>query len=126
MCLSACATINAPDNQLTKDSSTELKHAEITKRVTARWEALVKGDLDSAYNFMSAASREALPLATYKRKIRPGGWRSINIDSIDCAAEVCTVRIMLTYDHQLMKGIQTPVAETWIIDKGTAWYVYRE
>jgi hypothetical protein len=24
-----------------------------------------------------------------------------------------------------MRGIQTPVEETWVFDKGQAWYVYR-
>ncbi len=34
--------------------------------------------------------------------------------------------MILTYDHEMMKGIQTPFEESWIIEKGTAWYVYRE
>jgi hypothetical protein len=32
---------------------------------------------------------------------------------------------MVTYDHKLMRGIRTPVEETWVFDKGQAWYVYR-
>jgi hypothetical protein len=28
-------------------------------------------------------------------------------------------------DHKLMKGIQTALDENWIIEKGSAWYVYR-
>ena len=31
---------------------------------------------------------------------------------------------MLTYDHRLMKGLMTPLHETWVIDEGQAWYVW--
>jgi hypothetical protein len=34
------------------------------------------------------------------------------------------VRLLVTYDHPRMKGITTPVVESWIIDGGQAWYVY--
>jgi len=33
--------------------------------------------------------------------------------------------MLVTYDVRRMKGIETPVDETWIIEKGSAWYVYR-
>jgi hypothetical protein len=32
---------------------------------------------------------------------------------------------MLTYDHPRMKGITTPLEESWILDKGQFWYLYR-
>jgi len=25
----------------------------------------------------------------------------------------------------MMKGVQTPLGESWIIEKGTAWYIYQ-
>jgi hypothetical protein len=33
--------------------------------------------------------------------------------------------MLITYDTRPMRGIQTPVEETWIIENGSAWYVYR-
>jgi predicted small secreted protein len=109
-----------------KDLAPEAKQALVTKRVNARWSALIKGDLDQAYTFMSAGSREAMPLELYKDKIKPGMWRAVRIDGVDCEAEICHVKMTLTYDHRMMKGIQTPFEETWILEKGNAWYVYRD
>jgi predicted small secreted protein len=109
-----------------KDLAPEAKRALVTERINARWNALIKGDLDQAYMFMSAGSREAVPLELYKDKIKPGTWRAVKIDSMQCEAEICQAKMTLTYDHRMMKGIQTPFEETWILEKGNAWYVYRD
>jgi hypothetical protein len=118
--VAACASM---PGSLSKDSTAEVKRAVVSERINARWQALIKGDLDTAYTYMSAASQEAMPLNVYKGKVTPGMWRSVKIESVQCEAEICTAKMILTYDHQRMKGIQTPFAENWIIDKGTVWYV---
>jgi predicted small secreted protein len=109
-----------------KDLAPEAKRALVAERINARWNALIKGDLDQAYTFMSAGSQEAMPLTLYKEKIKPGTWRAVKIDGMQCEAEICQARMTLTYDHRMMKGIQTPFEETWILEKGNAWYVYRD
>ena len=103
----------------------EGKRALVAERVNARWNALINGDLERAYTFMSAGSQAATPLDVYKVKIKPGMWRAVKIDSMDCDEEICRVKMTLTYDHRMMKGIQTPFQETWILEKGNAWYVYQ-
>src|ERR1700680_1859514 len=108
------------------DLALEAKKALVTERINARWQALIKGDLDAAYTYMSAASKETMPLTAYKAKIKPGMWRSVKINAIVCEVEICTASMTLTYDHRLMKGIQTPFQESWIIEKGTAWFVARD
>ena len=40
---------------------------------------------------------------------------------VACDGEACTVKLMLTYDHPKMKGIVTPVVESWIVDGAQAW-----
>ena len=119
--LASCASM-----QNVKDMTPETKKALVTQRINARWAALIKGDLDQAYTFMSAGSQEAIPLKAYKGKIKPGMWRAVKIDGIDCEVEICRARMTLTYDHERMKGIQTPFQETWILEEGNAWYVYRD
>ncbi len=119
--LAGCASMSG----LNRDSPAEAKQAVVTERIYARWQALIKGDLDTAYTYLSTASQEAMPLKVYKIKIKPGMWRSVQINSLQCEAEICKAKMTLTYDHRLMKDIQTPFEENWIIDKGTAWYVYR-
>ena len=120
--LAGCASMSGGG----KDLAPEAKRALVTERINARWDALIKGDLDQAYTFMSAGSQEAMPLKLYKEKIKPGMWRAVKIDSMNCDAEICQVKMTLTYDHKMMKGVQTPFQETWILEKGNAWYVYRD
>jgi hypothetical protein len=120
--LAGCASMSGDGKEMTL----EAKQAMVTKRVDDRWAALMKGDLEQAYTFMSVGSKEALPLKAYKDKIKPGMWRAVKVDSMACEAEICQVKMTLTYDHRMMKGIQTPFQETWILEKGNAWYVYRD
>jgi predicted small secreted protein len=120
--LAGCASMSGGG----KDLAPEAKQALVTERINARWNALIKGDLDQAYTFMSAGSQEAMPLKVYKAKLKPGMWRAAKIDSMNCDAEICQAKMTLTYDHKMMKGVQTPFQETWILEKGNAWYVYRD
>ena len=108
-----------------KDLALEAKQALVAERANARWNALIKGDLERAYTFMSDGSRAAVPLEVYKAKLKPGMWRAVKINNMSCDAEICHVNMTLTYDHTMMKGIQTPFQETWILEKGNAWYVYQ-
>ena len=51
----------------------------------------------------------------------------MNIDKVECVAEVCNVKLTLTYDYPpaKVKGVVTPLDESWIIDQGQAWFVFR-
>ncbi len=108
-----------------KDSDPAAKQKVVAERAEARWQALIKGDLDGAYTYLSEGSKATTPLPVYKAKIKPGMWRQAKVDKVECEAEVCKVQIQITFDHKLMKGIQMPLNESWIIEKGSAWYVYR-
>ena len=116
--LAGCASIGV-------DSPPEAKQKVVAERAEARWQLLIKGDVAGAYDFMSAGSKAVTSLDMYKAKVRPGGWRQASVEKVDCAAEVCRVVMKITYDRKQMKGIETPLDETWIIEKGSAWYVYR-
>jgi len=116
--LAGCAGIGA-------DSSPEAKQKAVAARAEARWQLLIKGDFAGAYEFLSSGSKATMPLDLYKAKMRPGGWRQATVEKVDCEAEVCNLVVEVTFDRRQMTGIQAPVRETWIIEKGSAWYVYR-
>ena len=121
--LAACASISV-------NSPPEAKQKVVDERAQARWELLIKGDVEGAYQYLSAGSKAATPLGLYKGKIKPGMWRGAKVDKVDCEAEICKVQMLITYDFRaarggVMKGIETPVPETWIIENGTVGYVYR-
>ena len=115
--LAGCATLSV-------DSPPEAKQKVVAERAQGRWELLIKGDVEGAYQYLTAGSKAAVSAAVYKQKIKPGLWRSAKVDKVECEAEVCKVQMMVTYDFGRMKGIETPVPETWIIENGTAGYVY--
>jgi hypothetical protein len=122
--LSGCAAVgSAPPVAAT--SPPEQKAAAVRDRVNGRWQALIAGDLERAYAFLSPASRQVTTLEQYKGRIKTGHFRAAKIDRVDCEAETCKVRLWLTYDHTVMKEITTPLEEAWVLENGQFWYVYR-
>ena len=101
-----------------KDSPPEVKREAVTERVNARWAALIKGDMDTAYTFLSPASRAVTSLSAYKAEARGKGFREAKIEKVECEAETCKVTLMVVYDHPKMKGIPTLDQEYWVIDDG--------
>ena len=116
--LAGCAGISV-------DSSPQAKQRLVAERAQARWQVLMKGDVEGAYQFLSAGSKAVTSLDLYKAKIRPGMWREAKVDKVECEAEICKVWMQITYDTRRMRGIQTPLDESWIIENGSAWYIYR-
>ncbi|MBK8742484.1 MAG: hypothetical protein IPM02_24675 [Betaproteobacteria bacterium] len=120
--LSACATV--PREHSASTYAGKSLEDQVRERAVKRWEALIHGDLDSAYGYFSRATRETYPIELYRAKMRPGMWREAKVDSVKCVDSVCEVTVTITLDHNRLKGVVTPVAERWIIQDGLAWYVY--
>jgi hypothetical protein len=116
MTMAACATISP-------DAPSDAKQAAVKKRVEARWAALIKGDAASAYKLLSPASKAVVSERDFSGRMRRT-FTGVEIESIDCAAESCDVKIFITYDTTPIKGIRTPARETWVLDKGDYWYVW--
>jgi hypothetical protein len=97
----------------------------VASRVRERWDAVIKGDWTRAYGYLSPASRASLTVEQYQKLARSVAYRAAEIKGIECDAERCRVQLSVTYDHRLMKGVTTPLEETWVFDQGKPWYVYR-
>src|SRR6266404_510262 len=126
--IAACAGMGG----VNKDSPPDVKAAVVKERSEARWQALIKGDLDTAYAYLSPGSKAATSIEAYRRQIRPGMWRAVKVDSVECEGELCSVKLQLTYDiprgpmsPKAIAGVETPIAERWVIENGSAWFVYR-
>jgi hypothetical protein len=115
--LAACA-INPP-----APTTPEERQALVTQRVDAYWQAQVKDDLNSAYAFLSPGSKKRISLERFKATARRNAYRAAKIDNIECGEETCQVRVKVTFDHRLMKGIIMPLNQSWIIEDGQAWLV---
>jgi hypothetical protein len=110
---------------LSPSSSTEARNALAAERAGARWQALMKGDYPAAYEFMSEASRKIVSLDQFRARSLGRGvvWRDATVRGAKCDAEVCKVDLFVTYDHPKIKGMGFPVTETWVIERGSTWYV---
>jgi len=117
--LGACATTS-----VSTSSSPEARRAAVLARADARGAALVKGDLDSAYAFLSEGSKAVITLDIFKRRMSVVPFTAYRIDSATCDAESCKVQSKVTYDHRVMKGVTTPVTETWVVERGGVYFVF--
>ena len=112
---------------LTKDTPAAAKEAAVAERANARWQALINRDYEGAYKYLSPASRETISLFQFQLRFAAMQYRAVKIDKVECAAEVCKVKLSLTYDYPPAKamGVVTLQDESWIIDQGQAWYAFR-
>jgi hypothetical protein len=112
----ACAAIG--------QSAAEDPKQVVSQRAQERWNLLMTGQTERAYEYFSPASRQTLSFEAFRR--RSGGgrwWRSLEVKSVDCAADACQVTMILEYDLFEIKGLKRSVEETWIKDAGTWWLV---
>ena len=98
----------------------------VAKKAQSRWDALIKGDLAAAYEYLSPGTRSMVSLEAYKIKIRPGLWKKVDVDSVTCERDRCDVVIMLEYSYRGMKSKVTPLNEIWLQEGGSWWYVPRK
>ena len=113
----ACAT-------LSPTSPTEEKVRVVKERAAARWKAILDKEFDAAYSYLSPASRATVTQAGFKTVASRLNYRAAEVKEVTCEAETCRVRLQITYDARLMQGVHTPLEESWVIDKGQAWYVW--
>jgi hypothetical protein len=109
---------------VTPSTSTEEKRAAVLARDDARGAALVKGDLDAAYAFLSEGSKAVISLDNFKRRMSLVPFTAYRIDDASCDADTCRVNAKLTYDHRVMKGVTTPIQETWVFERGQFYFVF--
>lgn len=111
--MAACATTNPRDSQ------------DIVKeRAQARWNALVQGDVKTAYEFFSPGSRTTLTLADFASGIRIGFWKAVVVGQVECGADSCEVSSTIEYDHRGMR-VKTPHRETWVREGSNWWFLRR-
>ena len=97
----------------------------VGQRAQARWDALVKGDLKSAYGYLSPGSRSVMDQANYESTIRRGFWKAAKVDKVMCSAQQsCEVHVTIEYDFR-GAVTKTPLRETWIKEGPDWWWVQK-
>jgi hypothetical protein len=117
--LGACATPGT-----VTPTSAETRRAAVLSRADARGAALVKGDLEAAYAFLSEGSKAVITIDNFKRRMSIVPFTAYRIDDATCDADSCKVNAKLTYDHRVIKGVTTPIQETWVFERGQFYFVF--
>lgn len=100
-------------------------------RAQERVDALRRGDFDAAYAFLSPGSRVLVPPEQYRAGFAAApSWKGARVVEVRCeTSEKCLARIAIEYVPLLpgarMGTIESHMDETWLLDGGQWWHVYR-
>jgi hypothetical protein len=99
-------------------------------RAVARWEYIIQGKPEKAYDLLSPGARSAKPRAVWAKEIaeRPVRWEKVQFRDKACdSEEACSVRLEITYTAPLQGApggmLSSPgfLTEHWIKVK-KQWY----
>ena len=97
----------------------------VKERAQQRWDALVKGDFKTVYEYLSPGSRAVLTSEGYASGLRVGFWKAARVEKVMCEKpDVCDAILALEYDFRGSR-IKTPLKETWIKEGSSWWYVQK-
>lgn len=101
----------------------------VAERAQARWEALVAGNIQDAYQYYSPGYRSGVSAGALAGQVagRQVQWKKANIHEVTCEEAVC--RAVVFVDYQARSPLprvgrlesSTRVEETWI-ESGGNWY----
>ena len=122
--LVGCGTTSAPQTAGLSQQDEGSAAQMVSLRAQQRWAALLKRDMDVAYQFISPAGRSLMSLDDYRPRSNTGFWRGAKVSDAVCAAETCEVTVLV---DMVVEGVKfnVPIKETWILDAGKWWFVYQ-
>jgi hypothetical protein len=97
----------------------------VKERAQARWDAIVKGDFNAAYGYLSPGSRSVVSAQDYATSLRRGFWKSATVEKVECgSAQSC--ESSATIEYEIMgRRTKTPLREYWIRDGSEWWYLQK-
>lgn len=88
-------------------------------------DALLNGDLESAYDYTSPSYRQFATAGRYNARVEGAvGWDTGEVDTVECEGQVCQVRFIVEYEIKQM-GVRNrrPLDYKWIQVEGD-WWLY--
>jgi hypothetical protein len=112
-----------PEQQRTRDA--------VAARAAARWDALIRNDLDAVYQFEAPGYRKAISLEAFRSRFGAAAvWKEAKVLQVDLSpdATAAEVRVEIAYEPRLpMAGdfglTRRPVKESWLEKDGHWWHV---
>ena len=93
----------------------------VTERVQERWAAVIAGNYDKAYEYISPAGRSVMTLQGFKNSMKPGFHKSARVVEVKCGTpDMCDVQLEIEYEFQ-GKRSKTPLPERWVKQEGKWW-----
>ncbi len=117
---SGCATVGS-----------ESIEEKVAQRAQQRWDALLAGEIDLAYQFLSPARRSAIGLMDYQRQVFASRvrWVAADVGGVSCGADVCEAVVNLKSTViSPVPGVRSfdvsrNVTENWVLADHQWWYV---
>ncbi|MFZ3174882.1 MAG: hypothetical protein WA146_08305 [Thiobacillus sp.] len=124
--LPGCATLEPEESEKWQESQRPVLKA----RAEARWGALIKGDIESAYMYTTPEYRAVVNLQQYKGKYgRVVDWRGARVVDIGYdVPTVASVSVEVTYRVDLpgtggeLIETKKAISEKWIYKNREWWY----
>ena len=103
----------------------------VADRALERRQALIDGDFEQAYAYLSPGYRENVSLRGYRGRF--GGavsWTDAEVRDVECGAEdACTATVLLHYRVSMprmdAREGQRPIEEQWVRSDGEWWFLLR-
>lgn len=96
----------------------------LTGYAQQRWDAMIKGNLEQAYEYYTDAFKATTPLDVFRHKVQGTGlWNQAKVQKVQCEVpgKRCQVDVEVTVSMK-MRGLSKPVEssdvvhETWVKD----------
>ncbi|MBL8520335.1 MAG: hypothetical protein JNK75_06655 [Betaproteobacteria bacterium] len=101
------------------------KEEAVKVRAQARWDALLGKDFNKAFGYISPTGRATLPMEVFTGRLAGSVWNAAKVESVSCEAEICDVKIAITYPLLPGRPHTGVFEEKWILEQGQWWLVYR-
>jgi hypothetical protein len=95
----------------------------VASRAEARWRALIAGDLETAYGYLTPGYRSVKSFERYRSRIKGVGvWKDVKVESVSCKGDNCEadVRVYARFMHpRMVKPLDTDelIKEGWLYDE---------
>jgi hypothetical protein len=95
----------------------------IAERATARWKAVIAGDLTKAYEYVSPAGKLVVTEIGFKNSIRPGFHKGAELRGVKCESpEYCIATFEIEYEHT-GRRVKTLLEERWVKQDSQWWFL---
>ena len=86
--LIGCGTVNPVPSPSGGEQQADAVSSLVARRAQQRWEALLKQDMDAAYQFISPGGRSLMTLEQYRPRVNSSFWRGAKVEKASCAGEI--------------------------------------